>query len=231
MTTDKSRADALTATQRDAISFAITWLNQSTLPATPYGDYVVALRELLAASPVEQHEPPAADERAAFEKLAAKIHYPECWDTAAYPTLAAALVECSAWYDMRCGECEYGSAARAPSPNAAGAEGAEIPAGYALVPIAPTDALLRSFYECPSEELETAWSAMLWIAGSILRRNQSQSAPPPPAPASAPVGLTIEHIEKRIEDAIYRHIPPKAALENAKALMAMGHALLEGAKR
>ncbi|UEP23145.1 Lar family restriction alleviation protein [Burkholderia ambifaria] len=56
------------------------------------------------------------------------------------------------------------------------------------------------------------------------------AAPPPPAPASAPVGLTDQQIDERIEDAIYRHIPPKAALENAKALMVMGRALLEGAK-
>ncbi|HDR8931715.1 TPA: VRR-NUC domain-containing protein [Burkholderia vietnamiensis] len=61
--------------------------------------------------------PSPADERAAFEKLAAKIHYPGCWDTAAYPTLAEALVECAAWYDVRCGECADGSRARAASAS------------------------------------------------------------------------------------------------------------------
>ncbi|HVM93422.1 MAG TPA: hypothetical protein VMT67_11455 [Terriglobales bacterium] len=62
------------------------------------------------------------DDHAALEKLAAKIHYPECWDTAAYPTLASALVECAAWYDLRCGECAEGSVARAASPQSAGWE-------------------------------------------------------------------------------------------------------------
>lgn len=28
-----------------------------------------------------------------IEKLAQAIHYPECWDTMAYPTLLSALIE------------------------------------------------------------------------------------------------------------------------------------------
>lgn len=62
------------------------------------------------------------DERAAFEKIAVKIHYPACWDTAAFPTLAHALVECAGWYDIRCGECLAGSIARAASPQATAME-------------------------------------------------------------------------------------------------------------
>lgn len=52
MTTDKSRADALTDLQREAIKFAAAWFDQSVLPDTPYSRYANALRELLAASPV-----------------------------------------------------------------------------------------------------------------------------------------------------------------------------------
>ncbi|MCA8461309.1 hypothetical protein LGN14_16075 [Burkholderia multivorans] len=66
--TDKSRADALTDLQREAIKFAAGWFDQSVLPDTPYSGYADALRELLAASPVEQpaaapiHEPTIPDE-------------------------------------------------------------------------------------------------------------------------------------------------------------------------
>ncbi|MDN7814630.1 hypothetical protein [Burkholderia vietnamiensis] len=61
-TTDKSRADALTDEQREAIKFAASWFDQSVLPDTPYSGYAAALRALLAASPVEQHEAAPADE-------------------------------------------------------------------------------------------------------------------------------------------------------------------------
>jgi hypothetical protein len=37
-----------------------------------------------------------------FQKLIAGIHYPEHWDTAAYPTLESALLEVG---DFRCSEC------------------------------------------------------------------------------------------------------------------------------
>ena len=32
------------------------------------------------------------------DKFMKAIHYPECWDTAAYPTLASALWELVCWY-------------------------------------------------------------------------------------------------------------------------------------
>lgn len=39
-----------------------------------------------------------------------------------------------------------------------------------LVPVEPTDAMLRPFYECPPDELRLAWSAML-----IIAKNQSRN--------------------------------------------------------
>jgi hypothetical protein len=70
-------------------------------------------REWAALTPLQQYaiakgrkqQEAQPDERAAFEKIATKIHYPACWDTAAYPTLASALVECAQWYEWKCGEC------------------------------------------------------------------------------------------------------------------------------
>lgn len=86
-------------------------------------------------------------ERDALEQIARRIHYPACWDTAAYPTLASALVECAAWYDLRCGECEAGSIVRAASPAPASpsgedsADGATLPAWF--------DAFLTNVCEIP----------------------------------------------------------------------------------
>ncbi|WP_230972993.1 hypothetical protein [Burkholderia vietnamiensis] len=96
--------------------------------------------------------PSPADERAAFEKLAAKIHYPGCWDTAAYPTLAEALVECAAWYGMRCGECDDGSLARATSANETGA-----PIGWAW--ISPTGHVSRftAYFDGKHDQLVQGW--------------------------------------------------------------------------
>lgn len=37
------------------------------------------------------------------EKIAVQIHYPQCWDTAAYPTLEDAIYEI---LDQGCSECQ-----------------------------------------------------------------------------------------------------------------------------
>lgn len=51
----------------------------------------------------------------------------------------------------------------------------------ALVPVKPTEAMLRPFYECPPEELELAWTAMLEIA----KNQQARAALSPHQPATA----------------------------------------------
>lgn len=33
------------------------------------------------------------------------IHYPDCWDTVAYPTLESAIWEIIAWQDIKCTTC------------------------------------------------------------------------------------------------------------------------------
>ena len=37
------------------------------------------------------------------QTLATALHYPQCWDTAAYPTLESAIDEAAAWF--RCSVC------------------------------------------------------------------------------------------------------------------------------
>ena len=41
------------------------------------------------------------------------------------------------------------------------------PEGLVSVPLKPTTAMLRPFYECPPDELELAWDAMLAISGVL----------------------------------------------------------------
>ncbi|WP_423220201.1 hypothetical protein [Burkholderia multivorans] len=83
--------------------------------------------------------------------------------------------------------------ARAASANETGAEGAEpmaIPAGWKLVPVAPTFEMCRAM----EEAIDAGWKdSIVWARGIA-------AAPPPPAPASAPVGLT-ENARKLIEAA------------------------------
>lgn len=57
-----------------------------------------------------------------------------------------------------------------------------IPAGFALLPLESSDALLRPFYECPPEELKLAWQAMHMIAKKM------HPAPALPAPAGGWTG-------------------------------------------
>ena len=38
--------------------------------------------------------------------VASAIHYPDCWDTACYPTLASALSEMYAWFECSNDDCE-----------------------------------------------------------------------------------------------------------------------------
>jgi hypothetical protein len=47
------------------------------------------------------------------EELAKRLHYPECWDTAAYPTLHDALLEVTG--NCGCSECDPASAVHQPS--------------------------------------------------------------------------------------------------------------------
>jgi hypothetical protein len=41
--------------------------------------------------------------------------------------------------------------------------------GWRWVPVEPSDALLRPFYECPADELKLAWQAMHMVSAKKLR--------------------------------------------------------------
>lgn len=93
------------------------------------------------------------------EPVAKAIHYPDCWDTAAYPTLESALKEMYAFF--KCSEC-------APSSQIT-ASG--VPEGFKLVPIEPTEEMLREgrySVDCPVSGNETSfrdiWQAMLYAS-------------------------------------------------------------------
>lgn len=45
---------------------------------------------------------------AEFAAIARAIHYPECWDTVTYPTLAEALDEMYAWFKCHNDDCQSG---------------------------------------------------------------------------------------------------------------------------
>lgn len=45
------------------------------------------------------------DEGMRLADIAKAIHYPECWDTAAYPTLASALCEMFAFFKCTNDDC------------------------------------------------------------------------------------------------------------------------------
>ena len=48
------------------------------------------------------------DGKEAEKRMAKAIHYPDCWDTVAYPTLAIALWEMIDWdfANKKCSQCE-----------------------------------------------------------------------------------------------------------------------------
>jgi hypothetical protein len=73
-------------------------------------DHIANAKNCFIPDPaVEQNpETPEADVRLNnllnAEKCAEAIHYPRCWDTAAYPTLADAIWEALTW--AGCSECQ-----------------------------------------------------------------------------------------------------------------------------
>lgn len=91
--------------------FQLTSVTRSSWNSERYGNPMVQFawegweaRAALTAKPAEGE---------AAKDIAKRIHYPEHWDTAAYPTLVEALWECVP--DFKCSECD----AAAPEPHPA----------------------------------------------------------------------------------------------------------------
>jgi hypothetical protein len=57
------------------------------------------------AAPIGDNGVQQKDEHAR-ERIARALHYPACWDTAAYPTLDSAALEAIACAKLGCSECE-----------------------------------------------------------------------------------------------------------------------------
>lgn len=73
---------------------------------------------------------------------------------------------------------------RAAMAERAAEQAEPVPAGYALVPVKATTAMLRPFYACPPEELELAWQALLIVA-------KNTAAPPAPARQEPPADWSV----------------------------------------
>ena len=43
-----------------------------------------------------------------------------------------------------------------------------LPKGWTLVPVSPTEGMLRPFIECPEDELRLAWEAMLRVTAATV---------------------------------------------------------------
>lgn len=95
------------------------WLNV-TAPGKQRDTAAKEYTAILAAAPAPDHFRDAAKMVAepADDRIASAIHYPECWDTAAYPTVESALSEVFAHY--RCTEHDAPAEVLMPKPVAYG---------------------------------------------------------------------------------------------------------------
>jgi len=115
----------------------------------------------------------AAPGSAIREQIARALHYPACWDTAAYPTLESAAWEAIASAKLGCSACDAAPA------DAQAVEAVVIPVGYALVPIEPTDEMITAgiakgdseFYgdALVRAEVRSDYQAMIAAATPLVR--------------------------------------------------------------
>ena len=77
------------------------------------------LHAMLSAAPDHFRDAAEMVAEPAHDRIAAAIHYPECWDTAAYPTVESALSEVFAHY--RC--TEHAAPAEVPMPEPVAIDG------------------------------------------------------------------------------------------------------------
>ncbi|MDR3386855.1 MAG: hypothetical protein P4L92_07360 [Rudaea sp.] len=103
------------------------------------------------------------------DSIAKEIHYPACWDTAAYPTLEDAMLEMVCATRFACSECALLSASK-PA----------VPEGWKLVPVEPTDDMQLAGAE--SIRFETTAINKIWTANKAYRAMLAAS---PAAPAQS----------------------------------------------
>jgi hypothetical protein len=88
----------------------IAGLREAAKLMNPYNDEdtlgaMNAASILTLAAPIGDNGVQQKDEHAR-ERIARALHYPACWDTAAYPTLDSAALEAIACAKLGCSECE-----------------------------------------------------------------------------------------------------------------------------
>jgi hypothetical protein len=86
------------------------WTWKKGIP--PHESNYAGWRMDVYAAPIGDNGVQQKDEHAR-ERIARALHYPACWDTAAYPTLDSAALEAIACAKLGCSECEKPSDASA----------------------------------------------------------------------------------------------------------------------
>jgi len=155
---DVVRAELVEFSQRDDYLLA----NGASLMSEDSHEiiHVDTVRRIIRAALARASEAAAEDDDTR-ERIARALHYPACWDTAAYPTLDSAVWESIACAKIGCSECESASEAAAAiaqtdgarfykhidaegnpywlhTPPQAQAAGEPVPTGWKLVPVEPT---------------------------------------------------------------------------------------------
>lgn len=87
---------------------------------------------------------------------------------------------------------QWDAATPAPAPA--------VPAGFVLVPVDASPAMLRPFYECPPEELTLAWRAALLVAAAQARRSVEPKVEAPVAGDTRPAAWLRSDGLKAITD-------------------------------
>jgi hypothetical protein len=90
--------------------------------------------------------------------IASAIHYPECWDTAAYPHLKDALHEMTAWFKCSNDDCAK------PQQPVADLTNFDIDA-------------VRDDESCPSSVICLSVADVLWIGRAVLAAQKAKAGP------------------------------------------------------
>ena len=99
----------------EAVAVALVKMPRSRIASLP-ADELLAFAGHIAAT----RQPASEGRQAEGAVLAKALHYPDCWDTAAYPTLESAIHEAAAW---KCSVCNPTQPPSSPVEARQGSEG------------------------------------------------------------------------------------------------------------
>jgi hypothetical protein len=116
----------------EALKAALQWIEGYPNSGRPSVEH--QLRNAIAkAEQAERVEPAYPDEWAKF------LHYPDCWDTAAYPTLKDAIHEALAWSE--CSVCKPAAAVSEPVAEVVACNVYQSPSGKYAATVESTERL------------------------------------------------------------------------------------------